>query len=209
MQPAMTSMPLRALAFGLVILYHVACSNVADWAGTSRARMPRRAAMADAALNLWRMDLCGSGFGAGAGDRVPQRPACRPAAPAQQAPAASAGLRHGRDRPPTTLRRASQRPGRARSATFLLLYFSGGPWPAGAFDGWEAGVTWNHLWYCPTSAVHGGPAADDADCCNPAAGQRVRHGSGACAAAGCCCCRWRRWLSISLRWWPTSRPATT
>lgn len=32
---------------------------------------------------------------------------------------------------------------------FLLRYFSGGPWPRGAFDGWQVGVTWNHLWYLP------------------------------------------------------------
>lgn len=32
---------------------------------------------------------------------------------------------------------------------FLLRYWSGGPWPAGAFDGWQFGVTWNHLWYLP------------------------------------------------------------
>lgn len=32
---------------------------------------------------------------------------------------------------------------------FLLRYWSGGPWPAGAFDGWQYGVTWNHLWYLP------------------------------------------------------------
>lgn len=30
---------------------------------------------------------------------------------------------------------------------FLLRYYSGGPWPPGAFDGWQFGVTWNHLWY--------------------------------------------------------------
>lgn len=32
---------------------------------------------------------------------------------------------------------------------FLLRYWSGGPWPAGAFDGWQYGFTWNHLWYLP------------------------------------------------------------
>ncbi|MGO4504319.1 MULTISPECIES: acyltransferase family protein [unclassified Dyella] len=32
---------------------------------------------------------------------------------------------------------------------FLLHYWTGGPWPAGAFDGWQYGVTWNHLWYLP------------------------------------------------------------
>ncbi|QNJ99897.1 acyltransferase family protein [Dyella telluris] len=32
---------------------------------------------------------------------------------------------------------------------FLLRYWTGGPWPRGAFDGWNFGVTWNHLWYLP------------------------------------------------------------
>jgi glucans biosynthesis protein C len=32
---------------------------------------------------------------------------------------------------------------------FLLRYYTGGPWPRGSFDGWESGVTWNHLWYLP------------------------------------------------------------
>jgi surface polysaccharide O-acyltransferase-like enzyme len=32
---------------------------------------------------------------------------------------------------------------------FLLRYWTGGPWPVGAFDGWQFGVTWNHLWYLP------------------------------------------------------------
>ncbi|OGT59181.1 MAG: hypothetical protein A3E01_20380 [Gammaproteobacteria bacterium RIFCSPHIGHO2_12_FULL_63_22] len=30
---------------------------------------------------------------------------------------------------------------------FLGDYFSGGPWPVDAFDGWEDSFTWNHLWY--------------------------------------------------------------
>jgi hypothetical protein len=32
---------------------------------------------------------------------------------------------------------------------FLLRYWSGGPWPPGAFTGWQYGFTWNHLWYLP------------------------------------------------------------
>jgi peptidoglycan/LPS O-acetylase OafA/YrhL len=31
--------------------------------------------------------------------------------------------------------------------SFLGDYFSGGPWPRDAFDGWEDSFTWNHLWY--------------------------------------------------------------
>jgi hypothetical protein len=32
-------------------------------------------------------------------------------------------------------------------AAFLARYYTGGPWPHGAFDGWEQRATWNHLWY--------------------------------------------------------------
>jgi len=30
---------------------------------------------------------------------------------------------------------------------FLLDYYGGKPWPKNAFDGWQFGFTWNHLWY--------------------------------------------------------------
>ncbi len=30
---------------------------------------------------------------------------------------------------------------------FLVHYYSGYHWPANAFDGWQYGFTWNHLWY--------------------------------------------------------------
>lgn len=32
---------------------------------------------------------------------------------------------------------------------FLIRYFTFQPWPAGAFDGADPGITWNHLWYLP------------------------------------------------------------
>jgi hypothetical protein len=31
--------------------------------------------------------------------------------------------------------------------TFLGQYYTGHAWPPHAFDGWEHGFTWNHLWY--------------------------------------------------------------
>jgi len=30
---------------------------------------------------------------------------------------------------------------------FLARYYAGSTWPEGAFAGWEHGFTWNHLWY--------------------------------------------------------------
>lgn len=32
---------------------------------------------------------------------------------------------------------------------FLIRSFTGYAWPANAFDGWQYGFTWNHLWYLP------------------------------------------------------------
>ena len=32
---------------------------------------------------------------------------------------------------------------------FLVRYFTFQPWPEGAFDGSDPGITWNHLWYLP------------------------------------------------------------
>lgn len=32
---------------------------------------------------------------------------------------------------------------------FLVAYFTFQPWPEGAFDGSDIGITWNHLWYLP------------------------------------------------------------
>ncbi len=146
---------LRALAFAGVILYHVAMYYVAGWHWHLKSphaaewlQWPMRA------LNLWRMDLVflisGVAFGflrrgqtaAGLiGQRslrlllplafgmavvVPYQPYAQAVANGSIAP----GL-----------------------ADFLLRYYTGGSigggWPRNAFDGWDFGVTWNHLWYLP------------------------------------------------------------
>lgn len=140
---------LRALAFGLVIVYHVAMYYVADWHWHIKSphaaewlQMPMRA------LNLWRMDLVflvsGLAFGlVRRGHTV----------------AGLVRLRSGRLLLPLAFGMAVVVPyqpyaqGVANGliapgfGAFLLRYYGGGPWPAGAFDGWEARVTWNHLWY--------------------------------------------------------------
>lgn len=146
---------LRALAFAGVILYHVAMYYVAGWHWHLKSphaaewlQWPMRA------LNLWRMDLVflisGVAFGflrrgqtaAGLiGQRslrlllplafgmavvVPYQPYAQAVANGSIAP----GL-----------------------ADFLLRYYTGGSigggWPRNAFDGWDFGFTWNHLWYLP------------------------------------------------------------
>ena len=142
---------LRALAFGLVIIYHVAMYYVADWHWHLKSphaaewlQMPMRA------LNLWRMDLVFliSGLALGFLQRghgrlsllrsrswrllLPLGFGMAVVVPFQ---AYAQGVANG-----------SIAPG---LAAFLLRYAAGGPWPRGAFDGSDFGVTWNHLWYLP------------------------------------------------------------
>ncbi|WBX99952.1 acyltransferase family protein [Ramlibacter tataouinensis] len=142
---------LRALAFALVILYHVAMYYVAGW--DWHLKSPHAAGWLPApmrALNLWRMDLVFliSGMALAllwrGGSRwallrqrswrlllplafgmvvvVPYQPYAQGVANGLVAPG---------------------------FGDFLLRYYTGGPWPAGAFDGAHVGVTWNHLWYLP------------------------------------------------------------
>lgn len=142
---------LRALAFALVILYHAAMYYVADWPWHLKSphaaewlQWPMRA------LNAWRMDLVflvsGVALGLAARGRtrgsllkerswrllLPLAFGMAVVVPYQPYAQALAG--------------GHIEPG---FGAFLQRYFTGGPWPRGAFDGWEAGVTWNHLWYLP------------------------------------------------------------
>ncbi len=140
---------LRTLAFALVITYHVAMYYVADWHW--HIKSPHAAEWLQApmrALNLWRMDLVFlvSGLALGLVRRG-------------QTVARLVWLRSGRLLLPLAFGMAVVVPyqpyaqGLANGliapgfGAFLLRYYGGGPWPAGAFDGWEARVTWNHLWY--------------------------------------------------------------
>ncbi len=144
---------LRALAFALLILYHLGMLYVAGWhfhikspyAETGWA-VALKAPMIF--VNRWRMDLIFliSGMAAAflLGNRKPGRFfAMRswrlllplvfgmlvviPIQPYAQ------GVSNG-----------LVAPGFGR---FLLAYWSHKPWPEGAFSGWEHGYTWNHLWY--------------------------------------------------------------
>ena len=140
---------LRALAFALVILYHVAMYYVADWHW--HLKSPYVAEWLQApmrALNLWRMDLVFlvSGLAFGLVRRG-------------QSVAGLVRLRSLRLLVPLAFGMAVIVPyqpyaqGVANGliapgfGAFLLRYYSGSTWPPGAFDGWHAGVTWNHLWY--------------------------------------------------------------
>jgi peptidoglycan/LPS O-acetylase OafA/YrhL len=140
---------LRALAFGLVILYHLAMYYVADWHW--HIKSPHAAPWLQGpmrALNLWRMPLVflisgiaiamlRRGHGGAALLRSRSARLLLPLAfgmavvvPFQ--PYAQ-GVANGLIAP--------------GFGDFLTRYFTGGPWPAGAFDGAHVGVTWNHLWY--------------------------------------------------------------
>ena len=167
---------LRALAFALVILYHVAMYYVADWHWHLKSphaaewlQMPMRA------LNLWRMDLVflisGLAFGLVRRGHTAMR---------------LVRLRSGRLLLPLAFGMAVVVPyqpyaqGVANGliapgfGDFLLRYYRGGPWPAGAFDGWHAGVTWNHLWYLAYLWVYTVVLAALLPLAESAAGQRVR-----------------------------------
>ena len=167
---------LRALAFALVILYHVAMYYVAEWHW--HLKSPYAAEWLQApmrALNLWRMDLVflisGLAFGFvrrgqpvaglvrlrslrllvplafGMAVIVPYQPYAQGVANGLIAPGFGA---------------------------FLLRYYSGSTWPPGAFDGWHAGVTWNHLWYLAYLWVYTVVLAVLLPLAESTAGQRVR-----------------------------------
>lgn len=145
---------LRALAFALVILYHVAMYYVAGWEWHLKSlhqadwlQWPMRA------VNLWRMDLVflisGLALGFLRRGRTPLRPlgllrrrSVRLLLPLAFGMAVVVPFQPYAQ----MVANGSIEPG---FGPFLLRYYSGGPWPAGAFDGWDFGVTWNHLWYLP------------------------------------------------------------
>lgn len=166
---------LRALAFALVIAYHLAMYYVADWHW--HLKSPHAAQWLQTpmrALNLWRMDLVflisGLAFGlVRRGQTVPGLLKLRskrlllplvfgmavivPYQPYAQ------GVANGLIAP--------------GFGNFLLRYGAGSSWPAGAFDGWEAGVTWNHLWFLAYLWVYTVVLAALLPLAESAAGQRV------------------------------------
>ncbi|MGE5615805.1 MAG: acyltransferase family protein [Bacillota bacterium] len=142
---------LRALAFAFLILFHVGMLYVAGWDWHIKSSYTTSAIEPPMLfLNRWRMDLIflisgaatafmmrGASLGAFTRQRVsrllvplafamvvviPIQPYCQ-------------GVANG-----------LVEPGFGR---FLIHYFTGYKWPANAFDGWQYGFTWNHLWYLP------------------------------------------------------------
>ncbi|MFN4120760.1 acyltransferase family protein [Acidovorax sp.] len=167
---------LRALAFALVIVYHVAMYYVADWHW--HIKSPHAADWLQApmrAVNLWRMDLVflvsGLAFGlVRRGHTVPGLIRARSlrlllplafgmAVVVPYQPYAQ-GVANGLIEPGL--------------GAFLLRYYAGSSWPPGTFDGWEAGVTWNHLWYLAYLWVYTTVLALLLPLAESAAGRRVR-----------------------------------
>lgn len=140
---------LRALAFGLLILYHLAMLYVTDWSWHLKSSYLTEALqMPMLMMNRWRMDLIFliSGISTAflmkntrvAGflkDRtwrlmLPLVFGMLVVVPIQ--PYAQ-GVANGLVEP--------------GFLQFLGRYYGGYAWPEKAFDGWEHGFTWNHLWY--------------------------------------------------------------
>ncbi len=144
---------LRALAFGLLILYHLSMLYVSEWGWHLKSSyLSESLQFPMLFVNRWRMDLIflisgistallmqkmskAEGRGSFLGQRtwrlllpllfgmaviVPIQPYCQ-------------GVANGLVEP--------------GFVQFLGHYYSGYKWPAKAFDGWEHGFTWNHLWY--------------------------------------------------------------
>ncbi len=140
---------LRALAFGLVIVYHLAMYYVADWHW--HIKSPHAAPWLQGpmrALNIWRMPLVflisgiaigmlRRGHGAGALLRTRSTRLLLPLAFGMAVVVPFQPYAQG-------VANGLVAPG---FGAFLVRYFTGGPWPTGAFDGAHVGVTWNHLWY--------------------------------------------------------------
>lgn len=140
---------LRALVFALLILYHWAMLYVADWGWHLKStHLSETLQLPMLFVNRWRMDLIflisglsvhfllrGTSLGRFLAQRswrllLPLSFGCLVVVPIQ--PYAQ-GVANGLVEP--------------GFVDFLLRYYRFQPWPAGAFDGWEYGFTWNHLWY--------------------------------------------------------------
>ena len=142
---------LRALAFALVILYHVAMYYVQGWEWHLKSpdavewlQGPMRA------LNLWRMDLVF--LVSGLALSLLWRGGSRLQLLGQRSARLLLPLAFGMAvvvpyQPYAEMvAKGVIEPG---FGAFLLRYFTGGPWPDTAFRGANVGVTWNHLWYLP------------------------------------------------------------
>lgn len=140
---------LRALAFGLLILYHLGMLYVAEWTWHVKSSyLSETLQVPMLTVNRWRMDLIFLISGISSAllfakfstrDFVKQRAwrlilpfvfGCLVIVPIQPY---CQGVTNGLVEPGFW--------------TFLGRYYTGYSWPENAFDGWKNSFTWNHLWY--------------------------------------------------------------
>jgi glucan biosynthesis protein C len=186
-EPAMQPLPpqqrrhdidaLRALAFGLLILYHLGMYYVAGWPWHLKSphaaewlRWPMQF------VNIWRMDLVflvsGIAFGfLSKGATSPWRLI------AQRAWRLLLPLVFGMyvvvsfQAYAEAVDKGAIAPG---FGAFMLRYAAGGPWPKNAFAGSDFGITWMHLWYLPYLFVYSALLALLLPLMRQPAGQRLR-----------------------------------
>lgn len=140
---------LRVLAFSLLILYHWAMVYIQDWGYHVKSTYTTQAIeLPMLFVNRWRMDLIFLISGVATAYMMRSR-----------ALGAFVRERAGRLMIPLLFGMAVVVPiqpyaqgvmnGLVEPGFFQFLgrYYTGYPWPQGAFDGWKEGVTWNHLWY--------------------------------------------------------------
>jgi glucans biosynthesis protein C len=140
---------LRVLAFGLLILYHVGMFYVSEWEWhVKSAYLAEWLQLPMIFLNRWRMPLLFLLSGIAIGLFDPRRGPLRffaerstrlllPLAFGMFVVVAVQAYCQG-------VSNGLVAPG---FGAFLWRYWQAQPWPENAFDGWEHGLTWNHLWY--------------------------------------------------------------
>lgn len=140
---------LRVFAFALLILYHGAMLYVAEWDWHVKSSyLAEWLQWPMLAMNRWRMALLFLVSGLAVGFVLPRQrrsgfiwnrtrrillPLLFGMAVIVPVQAYCQGVSNGLVEP--------------GFGAFLWRYLQHSQWPAGAFDGWEHGVTWNHLWY--------------------------------------------------------------
>jgi hypothetical protein len=140
---------LRALAFALLILYHLCMYYVLDWGWHIKSPVTFEWLQLPMILvNRWRMDLIFLISGVASAFLL------KPASPGKFLASRTLRLLL-----PLLFGMAVIVPIQPYAQgvgnglvqpgfwQFLADYYTGKPWPPGAFDGWEHGSTWNHLWY--------------------------------------------------------------
>jgi peptidoglycan/LPS O-acetylase OafA/YrhL len=140
---------LRAIAFAVLILYHLCMFYVADWGWHVKSvHLAGWLQFPMLFVNRWRMDLIFMISGMAAAFLLKPDHAWR-----------FVRQRNWRLMLPLLFGMAVVVPIQpyAQGVTnglvkpgfwqFLMDYYSHKPWPEKAFDGWKQGVTWNHLWY--------------------------------------------------------------